>query len=423
MRAAHLSLSVVLALCAVTLAGCPDDRAPLEPPGAPTGLTATPANSAVALSWPAVSNATSYKVYSSTSSGLLATKGTAVATVTVGTAYNHTTANGTERFYQVTAVNAAGESAGSVEASATPVGTLPPAAPAGVAATAGNESVTLTWTSVPSATSYNVYRGTAPGVTTAGTKFTGVTSPHGQGSLNNGEAYYFIVTAVNGYGESVASSEVTATPVAVKPYIYATALMLPDSGSGYLDPYTVDVCTDPDCTTSVPNATVTIGGTALAYDAYNGNYTGSPTSSIAGASLTLRVVIPSGSLVASGTYTATGTMYAAAPTMMNPTSSTEWPVSSAHTVNWTAGSPASASSAYAVIVYGAGLEVAVEVPIGTQSYTIPANAATPGTYLAVVGIGPAGFANDTGGIAIPNTQAGSTFSIAATSEWVRFTYQ
>ncbi len=116
-------------------------------------------------------------------------------------------------------------------------------------------------------------------------------------------------------------------------------------------------------------------------------------------------------------------MYAAAPTLMNPTSSTVWQVSSAQTLNWTAGSPASPSSAYAVIVYGPSLEVAVEVPIGTQSYTIPANAATPGAHLAVVGIGPAGFANDTGGIAIPNTQSGSTFSIAATSEWVWFTYQ
>ena len=53
-----------------------------------------------------------------------------------------------------------------------------PPAPAGVAATAGDTRVTLTWGPVAGATSYNVYWSTTPGVTTAnGTQIAGAWNP------------------------------------------------------------------------------------------------------------------------------------------------------------------------------------------------------------------------------------------------------
>ena len=89
-----------------------------------------------------------------------------------------------------------------------------PAAPSGVTAAPGNGQATLDWPATNGATSYNVYYGTAPGVTTTtGTPMLGVRAPAVHIGLSNGTTYYYIATAVNGFGESPASAEASATPV------------------------------------------------------------------------------------------------------------------------------------------------------------------------------------------------------------------
>ena len=124
--------------------------------------------------------------------------------------------NGTTYYYLVTAVNYVGEGAPSFQVSATPAApTAVPSAPTGVSATAGDNQTTLSWTTVPGATSYNIYWSTTPGVTTAtGTEITEVANPYIQAGLVNGTTYYYIVTAVNAVGQSVASSQVLAAPAA-----------------------------------------------------------------------------------------------------------------------------------------------------------------------------------------------------------------
>jgi hypothetical protein len=67
--------------------------------------------------------------------------------------------------------------------------------------------ITLTWPAVPTATSYNIYAGTAPGFYDIANPFpfAGTTV-----FLNNpvaNQTYYFLVTAVNGSGESVGCAE------------------------------------------------------------------------------------------------------------------------------------------------------------------------------------------------------------------------
>lgn len=98
-----------------------------------------------------------------------------------------------------------------------PVVTVP-GAPSSVTVNAGDNSVTVDWSPVAGATSYNIYHGTAPGVTKAtGTKVSGVQNPNVVSGLTNGTPYYFVVTAVNSAGESGISAEKTATPSATPP--------------------------------------------------------------------------------------------------------------------------------------------------------------------------------------------------------------
>ena len=86
-------------------------------------------------------------------------------------------------------------------------------APGDIKATAGNAQVSVSWTPAAGAMGYNLYWGTASGVTpTTGTKVLGVTSPYAHTGLTNGKTYYYIVTALSGSAESSASGEASATP-------------------------------------------------------------------------------------------------------------------------------------------------------------------------------------------------------------------
>jgi hypothetical protein len=88
-------------------------------PTAPTGLTATAGNMQVSLSWSASSGATSYNVERGTASGGPYTTVNSPSTITyVDTGLT----NGTTYYYVVTAVNSAGQSAPSSQATAIPAG-------------------------------------------------------------------------------------------------------------------------------------------------------------------------------------------------------------------------------------------------------------------------------------------------------------
>ena len=169
----------------------------------PTGFTATPGNQQVTLSWTAVSGATGYKVkrwngsvYADFQSNT--TSGTTVSDTSV--------TNGTTYSYVVNAITATAVSPDSGQVSATPV--APPAAPANLTATPGNEKITLNWAAVAGATSYKVRRLDGTDYTGfAGTTFTNT-------GLVNGTAYSYVVTASNAGGFSSDSNVATATPVA-----------------------------------------------------------------------------------------------------------------------------------------------------------------------------------------------------------------
>jgi predicted phage tail protein len=91
---------------------------------------------------------------------------------------------------------------------------IAPSAPSNVSATPGDSLVAVSWKSVFGATSYNIYYATTPGVTkSTGAKIENAKSPYEITGLTNGTTYYFVVTAVNAFGESSESSEQAATPI------------------------------------------------------------------------------------------------------------------------------------------------------------------------------------------------------------------
>ncbi|HEY0660382.1 MAG TPA: M66 family metalloprotease [Lysobacter sp.] len=87
-------------------------------------------------------------------------------------------------------------------------------APTNLTATGGDASVTLAWTRVDDATSYNVYQGTAAGGEGATPMLTGVTGTTvNVTGLANGTTYYFVVRGVDSKKRiSSASNEASARP-------------------------------------------------------------------------------------------------------------------------------------------------------------------------------------------------------------------
>ena len=185
-------------------------------PVAPAENTANTANTANAASAPNVMHragaiAASDQVVSS-ATGMQDPTSTASVTGTAvtnsGTIPGTITTNETAPTVDVRKPKGAGLQAPSDTAAAAPV------APINVTAAAGDRSVTLAWTLITGATSYNLYRSILPNQEVRVTVVGPLTPPYVDSQLANGVTYYYKLTAVNATGESAKSSEVSATPIA-----------------------------------------------------------------------------------------------------------------------------------------------------------------------------------------------------------------
>jgi uncharacterized protein (DUF1800 family)/fibronectin type 3 domain-containing protein len=174
------------------------------PATAPANLSAAPGNARIALTWDPVPGATSYRVFRSTTGEF---DRTVLATVTTNTFTNTGLVNQTQYWYRVVGRNTGGDGPFSLVAAA-PI--APPAPPAFVSATATDGSISVKWSPSSGATSYNLYRGTAPGAQGTVPYAAGLTRSDLVDAVANGPTYYYRVTALNAGGESARSAETSA---------------------------------------------------------------------------------------------------------------------------------------------------------------------------------------------------------------------
>jgi hypothetical protein len=225
----------------------------LDLPAAPAAPTYTNISCAtLTVNWPAVANATSYDVWRADGNGSCTGAVMITGTPVNGTTYNDTSLTASSQYsYFVTANNTCGTSA---NGTCSPVTTAPatPAAPA--APTFSSvlcDSLTVNWTAVANATSYDVWRASGNG-TCAGAAKINAAPVGGLGyddsGLSGSTQYSYFITATNSCGTSSPGTcaPVTTIPCAVYP--------IPD-GIGSTTPMNATKTSDTTLTVTFDTAT------------------------------------------------------------------------------------------------------------------------------------------------------------------------
>jgi fibronectin type 3 domain-containing protein len=207
----------------LNLYGCPEvalnlDQTVVSTLPIPQYFDAEPAvwGNPIRLTWSSVPNATKYVIERSQDFSSQAKR---VGFAAIATVYSPTTSYADNQIdycslykYRIYAVDAnnnwsgysALDSASTYDAQLGAV----PGVPTGLSASAGSNSATLTWGNMPYASSYNLKRSThpiGPWVTIASTSYTSFVDYN----LITGTTYYYVVSAVNQYGQGANSGYIS----------------------------------------------------------------------------------------------------------------------------------------------------------------------------------------------------------------------
>jgi 6-phosphogluconolactonase len=205
-------------------------------PAAPKSIGIVVGSGQATISWPAVPGTDSYNLYWAAGTSVSISSGTKIPDA-VSPQTITGLSNGTPYAFMVTSVNNYRESAAGTLAAVTPGAA--PAAPTISSRSPGERQVTVNWPTVAGAASYNLYWKQGSTVdTSTGTKIAGATSPQviNDPSMTDGTQYSFIVTAVDSFGESAASTTVNVTT-----NLYA--LYVPNAGSNNVSAFKINSST------------------------------------------------------------------------------------------------------------------------------------------------------------------------------------
>ncbi len=124
-------------------------------------------------------------------------------------------------------------------------GQMPPPPPTGLKALPSNGQISLSWNASPNATSYYLKRATVRGGPYT-TIRTNTTTSYVNTGLINGTNYYYVVSALNAYGQGANSDELSATPRAT--------LFAINAGGAASSPFTADAYYSGGATSSTTSA-------------------------------------------------------------------------------------------------------------------------------------------------------------------------
>jgi fibronectin type 3 domain-containing protein len=192
---------------------------PTPLPAAPSGVNAVSSGfESIHLTWTAAPEVTGYMIYRSTSA---TGEFSQIATVTESAYTNTGLTTGTKYYYKIKSYTTDGTTdisgAFSNVVSSTPVPSIPTEVNA---VSLGSTDIYLTWTAVPGATGYNVYRSTSETGTYTAVAWP-TTNVYTNTGLTTGTTYYYQIkaytmvgaTKVSGaYSDVVSSTPIPATP-------------------------------------------------------------------------------------------------------------------------------------------------------------------------------------------------------------------
>jgi hypothetical protein len=107
-----------------------------------------------------------------------------------------------------------------------------PAVPAGLSATATSATqIQLNWSAAVGAASYNIYRSTSAGVVTSAVNLVNtsavVPTAFADSGLATSTTYFYTITSLNSLGESVGSTEVSASTLSANALVWRNATASP----------------------------------------------------------------------------------------------------------------------------------------------------------------------------------------------------
>ncbi|MBV9096438.1 MAG: fibronectin type III domain-containing protein, partial [Frankiaceae bacterium] len=251
---------------------------PAAAPGAAPSFNALRNDHAIALTW-VIGSANGDPITGQTLTWYLASNGSQVGTAALGastTSYTITgLTNGTAYYATLTATNSVGTGPAATSNTVTPAGL--PTPPGNVAATRGDQSATVSWTSASgngdAITGYSIAVYSADGSYQTTVSATAAATSITITNLTNGTTYYFVITATNTVGTSSGGTTNTVTPAGV-PLLGTVTATAVRYGATVTWP------------AANPNGSALTGYTVRTYDASTNNQVGADVNLSAGTTTT-----------------------------------------------------------------------------------------------------------------------------------------